>query len=65
MEWKAYRHTYKDRMNDLKNLKDEKNIKVKTFPHHKHLSDGTVVEAYEIVLEKILKSIETKIGVKP
>ena len=39
--------------------------KVKTFPHHKHLSDGTVVESYEIVLEKILKSIETKIGVKP
>lgn len=39
--------------------------KVKTFPHHKHLSDGTVVESYEIVLEKVLKSIETKLGVKP
>lgn len=39
--------------------------KVTTFPHHKHLSDGTVVESYEIVLEKVLKSIETKLGVKP
>lgn len=39
--------------------------KVKTFPHHKHLSDGTVVESYEIMLEKVLKSIETKLGVKP
>lgn len=38
--------------------------KVKTFPHHKHLSDGTVVESYEITLEKVLKSIETKLGVK-
>ena len=30
MEWKAYGFTYKDRMKDLKNLKDEKNIKVIT-----------------------------------
>ncbi|OQZ01664.1 MAG: hypothetical protein B6D35_02600 [Candidatus Brocadia sp. UTAMX2] len=28
LEWRAYRDTYKDRMKDLKNLKDEKNIKV-------------------------------------
>ena len=38
--------------------------KIKTFPHHKHLSDGTVVESYEITLEKVLKSIETKLGAK-
>ena len=37
---------------------------VKTFPHHKHLSDGTVVESYEIRLEKVLKIIETMYGVK-
>ncbi|MBI2470309.1 MAG: hypothetical protein HYV59_03590 [Planctomycetes bacterium] len=30
IEWKAYDSTYKDRMKDLKNLKDEKNIKVIT-----------------------------------
>ncbi|TVM03672.1 MAG: hypothetical protein CV087_03720 [Candidatus Brocadia sp. WS118] len=30
MEWKAYGDTYKDRMKHLKNLKDEKNIKVIT-----------------------------------
>ena len=30
MEWKAYGGTYKDRMKDLKNLKDEKNIKAIT-----------------------------------
>ena len=30
MEWKAYDSTYKDRMKDLKNLKDGKNIKVIT-----------------------------------
>ena len=38
--------------------------KVKTFPQHRHLSDGTVVESYEIVLEKVLKSIEMKLGAK-
>jgi len=38
--------------------------KVKTFPHHKHFSDGTVVGSYEIRLEKILKFIEMKLGVK-
>ena len=37
---------------------------VKTFPHHKHYPDGTVVESYEIRLEKVLKSIEKKLGVK-
>lgn len=37
---------------------------VKTFPHHKHFSDGTVVESYEIRLEKILKFIEMQLGVK-
>ena len=37
---------------------------VKTFPHLKHYSDGTVVESYEIRLEKVLKSIEMKLGVK-
>ncbi|MDO8140012.1 MAG: hypothetical protein Q6358_00800 [Candidatus Brocadiales bacterium] len=30
IEWMAYASTYKDRMKDLKNLKDEKNIKVTT-----------------------------------
>ena len=30
IEWKAYDCTHKDRMKDLKNLKDEKNIKVIT-----------------------------------
>ena len=30
IEWKAYDSTYKDRMRDLKNLKDEKNIKIIT-----------------------------------
>ena len=30
IEWKAYACTYKDRMRDLKNLKDEKNIKIIT-----------------------------------
>ena len=38
--------------------------KVKTFPHHKHYPDGTVVALYEIRLEKVLKSIEMKLGVK-
>ncbi len=38
--------------------------KVNTFPHHKHLSDETVVESYEITLEKVLKIIELKLGVK-
>ena len=38
--------------------------KVKTFPHHKHYPDGTVVESYEIRLEKVLKSIEKKLGEK-
>ena len=37
--------------------------KVKTFPHHKHFSDGTVVESYEIRLEKVLKFIEMKLGI--
>ena len=32
--------------------------KLKTFPHHKHLSSGIVVESYEIRLEEILKYIE-------
>lgn len=31
---------------------------VKTFPHHKHLSDGTVVESYTVSLHEILKDIE-------
>lgn len=31
---------------------------VRTFPHHKHLSDGTVVESYKVNLQEILKDIE-------
>ena len=38
--------------------------KVKTFPHNKHYPDGAVVESYEIRLEKVLKSIEKKLGEK-
>ena len=38
--------------------------KIKTFPHHKHYPDETVGESYEIRLEKVLKSIEMKLGVK-
>ena len=36
--------------------------KVKTFPHHKHLSTGTVVESFEINLEKVLKIVELVCG---
>lgn len=35
---------------------------VNNFPQHKHLSDGNVVVSCEITLEKVLKSIETKLG---
>ena len=39
IEWKAYACTYKDRMRDLKNLKDEKILKL--------LQDSKVVKKYE------------------
>ena len=32
--------------------------KGKTFPHHKHLADGKIVESYEINLEKVLGVIQ-------
>lgn len=35
--------------------------KVKTFPHHKHLSDGTIIESYETQLEKVLRNIENDV----
>lgn len=28
-----------------------------TFPHHRHLSDGSVTESYDISIESIFKSI--------
>ncbi|NCO84232.1 MAG: hypothetical protein COZ31_01570 [Nitrospirae bacterium CG_4_10_14_3_um_filter_44_29] len=36
--------------------------RVKTFPHHRHLSDGLVLESYEISVEKVLDFISKTVG---
>ncbi len=34
---------------------------IKTYPHHKHLTNGTVLESYEVNLKDVLKFIESKL----
>ena len=36
--------------------------RVMTFPHHRHLSDGLVLESYEISVEKVLDFISKTVG---
>lgn len=35
---------------------------VRTFPHHKHLSDGQILESHEISVEKVLDFIKKAIA---
>ena len=37
-------------------------VGVKTFPNHKHLSDGQILESYEINIEKVLNFIKKAIA---
>jgi hypothetical protein len=40
------------------NAPDPAARKLRTFPHHKHQSDGTIVESFEIGLTDVLSMIE-------
>ncbi len=37
---------------------------IKTYPHHRHLTNGTVLESYEVNLKDVLKFIESKLAKK-
>ncbi len=41
------------------NAPDPRAKKIKTFPHHKHLQDGKIVESQSIDLIDVLKEIES------
>ena len=41
------------------NAPDPSAKKVKTFPHHKHLKSGEIIESKQMDLKKVLEEIET------
>jgi len=40
------------------NAPDPSAKNIKTFPHHKHLGDGTIVESKQVELSEIIREIE-------
>jgi len=40
------------------NAPDPSAKNIKTFPHHKHLGDGTIVESKQIELSEVIREIE-------
>ncbi len=56
-----YAYNYRRETNNLfryDNAPDPRAKVIKTFPNHKHLKDGSIIESKEIDLSDVLKEIE-------
>lgn len=64
-----YKYAYNYRMSSdiifrYDNAPDPMAKRIKTFPHHKHIKSGEIIESMQMDLRKILEEIETIYNIK-
>ncbi len=64
-----YKYAYNYRMSSdiifgYNNAPDPMAKRIKTFPHHKHIKSGEIIESKQMDLRKVLEEIETIYNIK-
>ncbi|MEK6678639.1 MAG: DUF6516 family protein [Nitrospirota bacterium] len=64
-----YKYAYNYRMSSdiifrYDNAPDPMAKRIKTFPHHKHIKSGEIIESKQMDLRKVLEEIETIYNIK-